>query len=152
MSAGVAAEATGRIPAVRLSNATCDRPLATGHLRQGHQDGLGVRIARDTMHRHPWLAIIEDTGGLTDALPAPDSFGRSKKVRTVGRVFMGIERNGTQVDPGSCCEGPSIDGTGQFRFEAFQPLREEPCLGPARPNSGVRRERMAEPSRPGSKT
>jgi hypothetical protein len=58
-------------------------------------------------------------------------------------MFMGTEVNAPSLQPGRYCEGPSLDGQGEFHFEAkFQPLGEEPVLGPARPDSGAQREQM----------
>ncbi|MEH3148172.1 MAG: manganese catalase family protein [Methylobacterium frigidaeris] len=135
MFANVAAEATGRTLAVRLYNATRD---------PGMQDMLSFLIARDTMHQQQWLAVIEDLGGLKESLPVPNSFDQSKEAQKYSYMFMGTERNGTPVTPGRYSQGPSIDGKGEYRFEAFEPLGEEPALGPARPDSGAQKEQMAE--------
>ncbi|MFE1597611.1 manganese catalase family protein [Methylobacterium sp. ID0610] len=136
MFANVAAEATGRTLAVRLFNAAHDT---------GMQDMLRFLIARDTMHQQQWLAVIEDLGGLRESLPVPNSFDQSKEAQEFSYMFMGTERNGTPVTPGRYSEGPSIDGRGQFHFKAFEPLGEEPVLGPARPDSGAQKEQMTEP-------
>src|SRR5206468_6030585 len=61
-------------------------------------------------------------------------------------MFMGTERNAAPLQPGRYCEGPSLDGQGSFSFRAgFEPLGEEPVLGPARPDSGAQVEQMNEP-------
>ena len=136
MFANVAAEATGRTLAVRLFNAAHDT---------GMQEMLRFLIARDTMHQQQWLAVIEDLGGLRESLPVPNSFDQSKEAQEFSYMFMGTERSGTPVTPGRYSEGPSIDGRGQFHFKAFEPLGEEPVLGPARPDSGAQKEQMTEP-------
>ncbi|WP_018261945.1 manganese catalase family protein [Methylobacterium sp. WSM2598] len=136
MFANVTAEATGRTLAVRLFNAAHD---------PGMQDMLRFLSARDTMHQQQWLAVIEDLGGLRESLPVPNSFDQSKEAQEFSYMFVGTDRNGTPVPPGRYCEGPSMDGRGQFTFKAFEPLGEEPVLGPARPDSGAQKEQMTEP-------
>jgi Mn-containing catalase len=135
MYCNVAAESTGRTLAVRLYNATAD---------EGMQKMLSYLIARDTMHQQQWLAIIEELGG-TDALPIPNSFDRSKEAMDFSYMFMGTERNGTPVEPGRYSEGPSMDQQGTFSFRAFEPLGQEPLLGPARPDSAAQTEQMSDP-------
>jgi Mn-containing catalase len=134
MYANVAAETTGRTLAVRLYNATAD---------EGMQKMLSYLIARDTMHQQQWLAVIEELGG-TAALPIPNSFDRTKEAHEFAYMFMGTERSGTPVEPGPYSAGPSPDGKGTFAFQAFEPLGQEPVLGPARPDSGAQTEQMAE--------
>lgn len=134
MYANVAAETTGRTLAVRLYNATAD---------EGMQKMLSYLIARDTMHQQQWLAVIEELGG-TAALPIPNSFDRTKEAQEYAYMFMGTERTGAPVEPGPYSQGPSPDGKGTFAFQAFEPLGQEPVLGPARPDSGAQVEQMAE--------
>ncbi|UPJ44313.1 manganese catalase family protein [Bradyrhizobium sp. 40] len=136
MYCNVAAESTGRTLAVRLFNSTSD---------PGMQDMLSYLIARDTMHQQQWLAVIEEMGA-DAALPIPNSFDRSKEAIEFSYMFMGTERNAAPLQPGRYCEGPSLDGQGSFSFRAgFEPLGEEPVLGPARPDSGAQVEQMNEP-------
>ncbi|MCA1387911.1 manganese catalase family protein [Bradyrhizobium sp. IC3123] len=136
MYCNVAAEATGRTLAVRLFNSTSD---------PGMQDMLSYLIARDTMHQQQWLAVIEEMGG-DAALPIPNSFDRSKEATEFSYMFMGTERNGAPLQPGRYNEGPSLDGRGEFSFRpAFEPLGDEPVLGPARPDSAAQVEQMQEP-------
>jgi Mn-containing catalase len=136
MYCNVAAESTGRTVAVRLFNSTSD---------SGMQDMLSYLIARDTMHQQQWLAVIEEMGA-DAALPIPNSFDRSKEATEFSYMFMGTERNAAPLQPGRYCEGPSLDGQGSFSFRAgFEPLGEEPVLGPARPDSGAQVEQMNEP-------
>jgi Mn-containing catalase len=134
MYSNVAAESTGRTLAVRLYNATAD---------EGMQKMLSYLIARDTMHQQHWLAIIEELGG-NEALPIPNSFDRSKETQDFSYVFIGTERNGAPVEPGRYSEGPSMDQQGTFSFHAFEPLGQEPSLGPARPDSAAQTEQMSE--------
>jgi Mn-containing catalase len=135
MYCNVAAEATGRTLAVRLYNSTSD---------PGMQDMLSYLIARDSMHQQQWLAVIEDMG--KDVLPIPNSFDRSKEATEFSYMFMGTERHAASIQPGRYCEGPSLDGQGDFNFRAgFEPFGEEPVLGPARPDSGAQLEQMDSP-------
>ncbi|MCK1359664.1 manganese catalase family protein [Bradyrhizobium sp. 199] len=136
MYCNVAAEATGRTLAVRLYNSTSD---------PGMQDMLSYLIARDTMHQQQWLAVIEEMGG-DASLPIPNSFDRSKEATEFSYMFMGTERNGAPVEPGRYSEGPSLDGRGEFSARpGFEPLGDEPVLGPARPDSAAQVEQMQEP-------
>jgi Mn-containing catalase len=59
-------------------------------------------------------------------------------------MFMGTERNGTPIEPGPYCEGPSPDGKGTFDFRSFEPLGQEPVLGPARPDSEAQAEQIVD--------
>lgn len=136
MYCNVAAEATGRTLAVRLYNSTSD---------PGMQDMLSYLIARDTMHQQQWLAVIEELGG-DAALPIPNSFDRSKEATEFSYMFMGTERGGAPVQPGRYSGGPSLDGRGEFSARpGFEPLGDEPVLGPARPDSAAQVEQMQEP-------
>jgi Mn-containing catalase len=135
MYCNVAAESTGRTLAVRLYNSTSD---------PGMQDMLSYLIARDTMHQQQWLAVIEEMGDA--ALPIPNSFDRNKEATEFSYMFMGTERNAAPLQPGRYCEGPSLDGQGEFSFRAgFEPLGDEPVLGAARPDSGAQVEQMNKP-------
>ncbi|MGY4623279.1 manganese catalase family protein [Bradyrhizobium sp. USDA 4486] len=136
MYCNVAAESTGRTLAVRLYNSPSDR---------GMQDMLSYLIARDTMHQQQWLAVIEEIGAKA-SLPIPNSFDRSKEATEFSYMFMGTERGGDSLQTGRYCEGPSLDGKGTFTFRGgFEPLGQEPVLGPARPDSGAQLEQMNEP-------
>ncbi|MGY3281843.1 Mn-containing catalase [Bradyrhizobium sp. S3.7.6] len=130
MYCNVAAESTGRTLAVRLYNSTSD---------PGMQDMLSYLIARDTMHQQQWLAVIEEMGA-DAALPIPNSFDRSKEATEFSYMFRGTERDAASIQPGRYCEGPSIDGQGEFSFRAgFEPLGQEPVLGPAPGPTAARR-------------
>ncbi|MGN6551293.1 MAG: manganese catalase family protein [Pararhizobium sp.] len=133
MYCNVAAEATGRTLAVRLYNSAHD---------DGMKDMLSYLIARDTMHQQQWLAVIEEMGGHEGTLPIPNSFDQSKEKREFSYMFMGTERNGTPPPEGRFTSGPSLDGKGEFEFKTFEPLGEEPVLGPARKGSGAQAEQI----------
>ena len=66
----VAAESTGCVLAVRLSNATNDPDM---------KDMRSFLIARDTMHQQQWLAVVEEPGGRKGTLPIPNSFPQSEE-------------------------------------------------------------------------
>jgi Mn-containing catalase len=135
MYCNVAAEATGRTLAVRLYNSTND---------PGMKDMLHFMIARDTMHQEQWLAVIEELGG-TKALPIPNSFDQSKEHTKYSYFLMGTARDGEKPPVGRFSSGKTIDGKGQFTAGHFEPLGEEPVLGPARPGSGAQAEQIGMP-------
>jgi Mn-containing catalase len=128
MFCNIAAESTGRVLAVRLYNGTND---------PGMKDMLSFLIARDTMHQQQWLAVVEELGG-NSVLPIPNSFDQSLENEKFSYLVMGTARDGT----GRFSSGPSIDGRGKFTAAAFEPLGEEPVLGPAPPMSGAQTEQM----------
>ncbi|UYO50999.1 manganese catalase family protein [Rhodopseudomonas palustris] len=132
MYCNVAAEATGRTLAVRLFNSTSD---------PGMRDMLHFMIARDTMHQQQWLAVIEELGG-TAALPIPNSFDQRHEHQRFSYFMMGTSRDGTPPPEGRFSTGPSMDGRGEFYAGHFEPLGEEPVLGPARPLSGAQSEQI----------
>ncbi|AVT76155.1 manganese catalase [Rhodopseudomonas palustris] len=132
MYCNVAAEATGRTLAVRLFNSTSD---------PGMRDMLHFMIARDTMHQQQWLAVIEELGG-TAALPIPNSFDQRQEHQRFSYFMMGTSRDGTPPPEGRFSTGPSMDGRGEFYAGHFEPLGEEPVLGPARPLSGAQSEQI----------
>ncbi|WP_040620056.1 manganese catalase family protein [Rhodovulum sp. PH10] len=132
MYCNVAAEATGRTLAVRLYNSTND---------PGMKDMLHFMIARDTMHQQQWLAVVEELGG-AETLPIPNSFDQSKEHTDYSYFLMGTQRDGKKPPSGRFSHGPSLDGRGEFSAGHFEPLGEEPVLGPARPHSGAQREQI----------
>lgn len=132
MYCNVAAEATGRTLAVRLFNSTSD---------PGMRDMLHFMIARDTMHQQQWLAVIEELGGAA-TLPIPNSFDQRQEHQRFSYFMMGTSRDGTPPPEGRFSTGPSIDGHGEFYAGHFEPLGEEPVLGPARPLSGAQSEQI----------
>ena len=133
MYCNVAAEATGRVLAVRLFNSTKD---------PGMKDMLSFLIARDTMHQQQWLAVVEELGGYQGALPIPNSFDQSQENQEFSYVFLGTNRDGEPPPAGRFNQGPSLDGRSTFSAKQNVPLGEEPVLGPARPESGAQREQM----------
>ncbi|CAH2599824.1 protein of unknown function [Rhodovastum atsumiense] len=132
MFANVTAEATGRLLAVRLYNATHDA---------GMRDMLSFLIARDTMHQQQWLAVVEEPGG-PGALPIPNSFDQSKEKQEFSYVFLGTGKDGTPPPSGRFTEGASLDGRGHFSVRQNVALGAEPVLGPARPDSGAQVEQI----------
>ena len=68
MYCNVAAEMTGRTLATRLYNATEDPEM---------KDMIAFMIARDTMHKEKWLAVLEELG--PSHLPVPNSFPQAKE-------------------------------------------------------------------------
>jgi Mn-containing catalase len=134
MYANTAAEATGRVLATRLFNATTDA---------GMQRMLSFLIARDTMHQQQWLAVIEELGGHEGALPMPNSFDQAQETGEFSYAFFGTEVNGEEPPAARWNQGRSIDGKGEFSFFRNKPMGEEPVLGPARPDSGAQVEQIA---------
>jgi Mn-containing catalase len=133
MYCNVAAEATGRVLAVRLYNATDDA---------GMKDMLSFLIARDTMHQNQWLAAIEEMGGRSN-LPIPNSFPQSAENQQFNYSFVASNVDGSIPPEAAWNSGPSVDGKGTFSVFKHAPMGEEPVLGPARPDSGAQTEQMA---------
>lgn len=133
MISNVAAEATGRVLATRLYNLTEDK---------GMKDFLSFLIARDTMHQQQWLAVIEDMGGLSASLPIPNSFPQELEANEHSYYCLNTSLD-KPLPQGRWCDGPSLDGKGQFTAKE-QPdlLGEEPMLGKARPGSGAQAEQI----------
>lgn len=133
MLANVTAEATGRVLASRLYNATDDA---------GMKDMLSFLIARDTMHQQQWLAVIEELGGLEKQLPIPNSTPTEHEATAHSYYFLN-----TSIDEptpeGRWTRGPSLDGRSEFSvIENVEPMGQQPSLGKARPNSGAQNEQM----------
>jgi len=134
MLANVTAESSGRVLATRLYNMTSDR---------GMKQMLSFLIARDTMHQQQWLAAIEDMGGLTSALPIPNSFPQEQEQTAYSYAFMNYFVDGVPAPEGRWSEGPSIDGKGTFATIPGEPLGPEPILSPPEPDSGAQAEQFA---------
>jgi Mn-containing catalase len=134
MYCNVAAEATGRVLAVRLFEATQDA---------GMKDMLHFLIARDTMHQQQWLAVIEELGGHAGALPIPNSFPQSEEATKHSYDFFDTGLQGSEAPQGRWTQGQSLDGKGQFTVFKNVPMGEAPNLGPARPDSGAQSEQIA---------
>ncbi|GJE70339.1 putative manganese catalase [Methylorubrum podarium] len=133
MYCNVAAEATGRTLAVRLSNATND---------PGMKDMWSFLIARDTMHQQQWLSVIEEVGGHAGALPIPNSFPQAEENQKYNYSFFATNRDGTPPPEGRWTSGPSLDGKGTFNVVQNAPMGQEPVLGPARPDSAAQSEQI----------
>ena len=133
MYCNVAAETTGRVLAVRLSNATND---------PGMKDMWSFLIARDTMHQQQWLAVIEDLGGQEATLPIPNSFPQEQEHREFNYNFFATSADGSPPPEGRWTSGPSLDGKGQYSVFKNRPMGEEPVLGPARPDSGAQTQQI----------
>ncbi len=133
MYCNIAAEATGRVLAVRLYNATTD---------EGMRKMLSFLIARDTMHQQQWMAVLEDMGGDKATLPMPNSFDQSKETGEFSYAFFATAADGSEPAPGRWTQGPSMDGKGTFSIFKNRPMGQEPVLGPARPDSGAETQQM----------
>ena len=134
MYCNVAAEATGRVLAVRLYNAAHD---------EGMKDMLHFMIARDTMHQQQWLAVIEELGGHEKVLPIPNSFPQEKEDQRHNYDFFATAADGSVPPPARWNDGPTMDGKGKFTVFQNEPMGEEPVLGPARPDSGAQTDQIA---------
>ncbi len=134
MYCNVAAEATGRVLAVRLYHAAHD---------QGMKDMLSFMIARDTMHQQQWLAVIEELGGGAGTLPIPNSFPQEKELGEHAYDFFDTGLAGSEAPQGRWTHGQAMDGKGAFSVFKNVPLGEAPDLGPARPDSGAEKQQIA---------
>src|SRR4051812_39080282 len=119
MLANVTAEASGRVLATRLYNMTND---------PGMRQMLSFLIARDTMHQQQWLAAVDDMGGLTSALPVPNSFPQSQEQSEFSYSFINFFVEGVAPPEGRWSEGPSLDGMGEFTTVPAEPMGSEPVL------------------------
>ncbi|MGF1622735.1 MAG: manganese catalase family protein [Rhodomicrobiaceae bacterium] len=132
MLANVTAEAGGRVLASRLYNMTDD---------PGMKDMLSFLIARDTMHQEQWLAVIEELGGLEEALPIPNSTPPEHEATEYSYTFMNTLLD-KDAPEGRWSSGPSLDGRSSFSTSKAEPMGQEPKLGPARPDSAAQKEQM----------
>ncbi|HLI78244.1 MAG TPA: manganese catalase family protein [Acidobacteriaceae bacterium] len=127
MYCNVAAEATGRVLAVRLYNFTND---------PGMKHMLAFNIARDTMHQQQWLAVLEELG--PSHLPIPNSFPQSKENSDFAYNFMISDVNGigTQANQ-PWTSGKAPDGHGEFSIFVNKPIEDAPApdLGFGRPDT-----------------
>ncbi|MCQ0972070.1 manganese catalase family protein [Paracoccus sp. TK19116] len=133
MLANVTAEAGGRVLASRLYNMTDDA---------GMKDMLSFLIARDTMHQQQWLAVIEELGGMQNALPIPNSTPEAHEATEHSYYFLNTSLD-EPTPEGRWTSGPSLDGRSEFSVrEKVEPLGQKPDLGKARPNSGAQTEQQ----------
>ena len=125
MYCNVAAEATGRVLACRLYNATDD---------PGMKHMLAFNIARDTMHQQQWLAVLEELG--PSHLPVPNSFPQSKENQDYSYKFFitTVDKQvGNQANQ-AWTSGTAPDGHGKF-----EPFIAGPLEGAGEPNLGFGR-------------
>ena len=132
MYCNVAAEATGRVLAVRLFNATDD---------DGMKKMLHYNIARDTMHQQQWLAVLEELGGDKGTLPIPNSFPQEMEDQANNYNFYASAVD-KSCPEGRWTSGPSLDGNGTFTVFQNRPMGDTPNLGPARPDSGAEKQQI----------
>lgn len=128
MTANVAAEATGRVLAVRLYNMTDD---------PGMKEMLRFLISRDTMHQNQWMAVIEDLGGVSENFPIPNSHPQEDQLEEFTYATLGFDADGEEPPAGRWSEGRSIDGRGTFSARPMEPIGDEPQLAPSPPNGGA---------------
>jgi len=134
MFANVTAEASGRVLATRLWEATDD---------PGMKDMLSFLIARDTMHQNQWLAVIEELGGLERVLPIPNSFPQSEENTDFSYGFMSTMRmRDGDTSEGRWTAGRSMDGKGEFSVIVGEPLGQVPQLAPPHPRGHAQMEQM----------
>jgi Mn-containing catalase len=128
MYCNVAAEATGRVLAVRLYNATDD---------PGMKKMLAFNIARDTMHQQQWLAVLEELG--PSHLPVPNSFPQSQENLDYSYKFFitTLDQQVGNQEGQAWTSGAAPDGHGQFEPFIARPLEgaDEPKLGFGRPDT-----------------
>ncbi len=133
MLANAMAESSGRVLASRLYEMTDDA---------GMKDMLSFLIARDTMHQQQWLAVIEELGGLSAALPIPNSTPEAHEATRHSYYFLNTSLD-EPTPEGRWTSGPSIDGKATFSVVGTpEPLGQKPDLGKARPRSGAQTEQM----------
>ena len=120
MFANVHAEASGRLLATRLYEATDDA---------GMKDMLSFLIARDTMHQNQWLAVLEE---LKSPVPVPNDFPEDKQNQDFAYTFLRHSEGAVPSDA-RWTSGKSVDGRGEFSEEEGRPLGSVPNLAPAPP-------------------
>ncbi len=140
MYCNVAAEATGRVLAVRLYNATDD---------PGMKKMLAFNIARDTMHQQQWLAVLEELG--PSHLPVPNSFPQSKENQDYSYKFFitTTDKQAGNQENQAWTSGTAPDGHGQFEPFIAVPLEGagEPNLGFGRPDTfGQKEQALGSPT------
>lgn len=133
MYANVMAESTGRVLATRLYEATDDK---------GMKDMLAFLIARDTMHQNQWLAVLEELGGVQNALPIPNSFPMTSQPNEFAYTFISTDIHRPEAPAARWAAGPSIDGKGEFTYQHAEPFGQEPQLAPPAPEGYAQKEQM----------
>lgn len=134
--ANLNAESQGRLQAVRLYEMSDD---------PGVKDTLSFLIARDTMHQNQWLAAIAELEkDNLETSPVPSSFPQNLEKSEVAYQFLNFSE-GTQSAEGRWAKGQSMDGRGEFAYDANpQPIgpavelpQPEPKLHGTPKGSGV---------------
>ncbi|QBP41276.1 manganese catalase family protein [Paenisporosarcina antarctica] len=105
--ANLNAESQGRLQVVRLYEMTDD---------YGVRDMLSFLIARDTMHQNQWMAAIAELEE-KEGKVVPNTFDRQFEKSDVAYKFMNCSE-GAESQQGRWASGPSMDGLGQFEYEA----------------------------------
>ena len=133
---------SGNLVADMFSNATVESCNATVLARlhamtddPGMKDMLQYLLARDSMHMQQWLAVIEELGGFTQALPVPNSFDHSQELTEYSHTFFSTAVDGIAPPQGRWTSGPSLDGKGEYRVLKLTPMGEEPQLAPPIPEA-----------------
>lgn len=136
MQANVMAESTGRVLASRLYNMTNDA---------GMKDMLSFLIARDTFHQQQWMAVIEDLGGIEQAMPIPNSTPKAHEAREHSYYFLNTSLDTPTPEGVWTNGGPTMDGEGTFTArDKAEPEGQKPDLGFARAKSGAQIEQIGE--------
>lgn len=119
--ANLNAESQGRLQVVRLYEMTDD---------PGVRDMLSFLIARDSYHQNQWAAAIAELEE-KEGIVVPSTFNREYEKSDVAYTFMNCSE-GTESQQGRWASGPSMDGLGQFTYEA-KPVGtgQAPELSPA---------------------
>ncbi|OZI07937.1 catalase [Siphonobacter sp. BAB-5385] len=133
MYANVMAESTGRVLATRLYESTDD---------PGMKEMLSFLIARDTMHQNQWLAVLEELGGVQNALPIPNTFPMTNQPSEFAYTFLSTDISKPEAPDARWVSGPSIDGKGQFTYDHARPFGPEPKLSPPPPEGYAQQEQM----------
>lgn len=133
---------SGNIAADMFSNASVEMANACVLSRlhyltddPGMKRMLAFLISRDVMHQQQWLAVIEELGGYTGALPIPNSFDHGQELKRFSHTFFSTAVDGIEPPAGGWTSGPSLDGKGEYRVERLRAMGEEPQLAPPIPQA-----------------
>lgn len=105
--ANLNAESQGRLQVVRLYEMTDD---------PGVRDMLSFLIARDSYHQNQWAAAIAELEE-KEGIVVPSTFNREYEKSDVAYTFMSCSE-GTESEKGRWASGPTMDGLGEFKYEA----------------------------------
>jgi Mn-containing catalase len=118
MYANAAAEAVGRVLALRLLELTDD---------PGMQDMLKFLIARDTMHQQQWLSVIEELESQgVNGKNAPGDYENEPEYEQYAYAYFNHNSNGSITGQERFTSGQSLDGRGTFSL-----VDPAPALGQA---------------------